>query len=112
MDFETVEQFIIDLGGVTKSHPFDEHTAVYSIAVQGKDEPQMFALMEEAKTPVRISLKCDPKLSALLREKYETVMPGNHLNQKLWNTVLLTGQLPWEEIQGLIRHSYILVSES
>jgi predicted DNA-binding protein (MmcQ/YjbR family) len=37
-------------------------------------------------------------------------MEGYHLNKKHWNTVLLTGQLPWEEIQGLIRHSYELVA--
>jgi len=48
-------------------------------------------------------------LAVLLREKYETVMPGYHLNKKHWNTVVLTGQLPWEEVQGLIRHSYDLV---
>ena len=34
-----------------------------------------------------------------------------HLNKKHWNTVILSGQLPWEEIQGLIRHSYELVTK-
>lgn len=110
MDFKSVEKFILSLEGSKKSYPFDEHMAVYSLDVPGRDEPEMFALMEEGKTPVRISLKCDPKLSTLLRDKYETVMPGNHLNIKIWNTVLLTGQLPWEEIQGLIRHSYNLTA--
>ena len=110
MDFESVEQFILSLDGAKKSRPFDEHVVVYTVDAPGKEDPEMFAIMEEGKTPVRISLKCDPKLSTLLREKYETVMPGNHLNQKIWNTVLLTGQLSWEEVQGLIRHSYILTT--
>ena len=70
----------------------------------------MFALIPEGKSPISISLKCDPKLAEVLREKYESVMPGYHLNKKHWNTIILTGQLPWEEIQTLIRHSYELVA--
>ena len=71
----------------------------------------MFALIAEGSDPVRLSLKCDPQLATLLREKYETVLPGYHLNKKHWNTLILSGQLPWEEVQDLIRHSYILVTE-
>lgn len=86
-------------------YPFGEDVAVY------KAGEKMFALIAEKKTPVRLSLKCDPQLAQLLRKKYETVMEGYHLNKKHWNTVVLTGQLPWEEIQGLIRHSYNLVTK-
>ena len=70
----------------------------------------MFALISEDKKPLQLSLKCDPGLAIILREKYETVLEGYHLNKKHWNTILLTGQLPWEEVQGLILHSYNLVS--
>jgi predicted DNA-binding protein (MmcQ/YjbR family) len=70
---------------------------------------KMFALITEGKEPVQISLKCDPQLAVVLREKYDEVMPGYHLNKKHWNTLVLGGQLPWEEVQGLIRHSYDLV---
>lgn len=70
---------------------------------------KMFALIQEGSDPLRLSLKCDPQLAVLLREKYETVMPGYHLNKKHWNTVILTGQLDWAEIQGLIILSYNLV---
>jgi predicted DNA-binding protein (MmcQ/YjbR family) len=73
---------------------------------------KMFALIQEGKEPVRISLKCDPQLAVLLREKYESVMEGYHLNKKHWNTIVLSGQLPWEEIRGLIRHSYDLVAQT
>jgi predicted DNA-binding protein (MmcQ/YjbR family) len=70
----------------------------------------MFALISEKHMPVRLSLKCDPALSQVLREKYESVMPGYHLNKRHWNTIILTGQLSWEEVQDLIRHSYQLVT--
>lgn len=85
-------------------YPFGEDVAVYKV------NDKMFALIPEKADPVRISLKCDPKLAETLREQYETVMPGYHLNKKHWNTIVLSGQLPWEEVQGLIRHSYELVA--
>lgn len=70
----------------------------------------MFALIQEGSDPVRLSLKCDPQLAELLREKYETVLPGYHLNKKHWNTIICTGQVPTEELQDFIRHSYELVT--
>lgn len=87
-------------------YPFGEGVAVYKTSGD-----KMYALVQEGSSPVRLSLKCDPLLSKTLRERYESVMPGYHLNKKHWNTILLTGQLSWEEIQDLIRLSYNLVSE-
>lgn len=106
MDHKTVEECVLSMPDATLGYPFGEDVAVY------KTGDKMFALIPEKSEPVRISLKCDPKLAELLRAKYETVMPGYHLNKKHWNTIVLTGQLPWEEIQGLIRHSYELVSKT
>lgn len=90
-------------------YPFGEGVAVYKVPVDGEDK--MFAIIAEDKQPLTVSLKCDPQLAEILREKYETVLPGYHLNKKHWNTILLTGQLPWEEVQGLILHSYNLVAK-
>lgn len=99
-----VEDYVLSMPNAVRDYPFGEEVAVYKI------NDKMFALIPESKSPVRISLKCDPQLSEVLRGKYETVMPGYHLNKKHWNTIVLTGQLPWEEIQGLILHSYNLVA--
>ena len=103
MDHKTVEEYLLSMPNAVLEYPFGEDVAVYKV----KDK--MFALVAEGTLPVRISLKCDPTLSKILREKFETVMEGYHLNKKHWNTIVLSGQLPWEEIQGLIRHSYDLV---
>ena len=89
----------------TLDYPFGEGVAVYKV------NDKMFALIHEGSNPVRISLKCDPQLAILLREKYESVMPGYHLNKKHWNTIILTGQLNDEEVRDLIRHSYELVAK-
>ena len=95
---------MLSLPNARLDHPFGEGVAVY------KAGDKMFALVAEKSEPVRLSLKCDPQLAQTLREKYESVMPGYHLNKKHWNTILLTGQLSWEEIKDLIRHSYQLVA--
>ena len=106
MDHKTVEAYILSMPNARLEYPFGDGVAVYKVG------DKMFALIEEKSEPLRISLKCDPQLAVLLREKYESVMPGYHLNKKHWNTIVLSGQLPWEEVQGLILHSYNLVIES
>jgi predicted DNA-binding protein (MmcQ/YjbR family) len=103
MDHKTVEEYVLSMPNARLEYPFGEGVAVY------KAGDKMFALIAEDKDPVQISLKCDPALAVILREKYETVMEGYHLNKKHWNTIVLTGQVPWEEVQGFIRHSYELV---
>lgn len=106
MDHKTVEEYVLSMPNARLDYPFGEGVAVYKV------NDKMFALISEGKSPVNISLKCDPKLAETLRETYETVMPGYHLNKKHWNSIVLTGQLPWEEVQGLIRHSYDLVAKT
>ncbi len=56
--------------------------------------------------PRRISLKCDPLLAIELRQEYEAVIPGYHLNKDHWNTVTLDGTVPTRELKTMIRHSY------
>ena len=109
MDHKTVEDYILSLPNAWLDYPFGTDVAVYKVGPQS-DGGKMFALISEGKDPVRISLKCDPQLSQLLREKYEEIMPGHHLNKKHWNTLVLSGQLEWNEVQDLIKHSYQLVS--
>jgi predicted DNA-binding protein (MmcQ/YjbR family) len=99
-----LEEYILSMPNARLDYPFGEEVAVYKIG------DKMFALVPEEKEPISVSLKCDPLLAQTLREKYESVMPGYHLNKKHWNTIVLSGQLEWEEIQALIRHSYNLVA--
>lgn len=103
MDHKTVEEYILSMPNSRLDYPFGKDVAVY------KTDDKMFALIAEGSDPIRLSLKCDPQLAKHLREKYETVLPGYHLNKKHWNTIILAGQLGWDEVQDLIRHSYNLV---
>lgn len=104
MDHKTVEEYILGMPDAVLEYPFGKDVAVYKV------HDKMFALIAEDKIPVRLSLKCDPQLAEILRAKYVEVMPGYHLNKKHWNTLVLTGQLGWEDVQGLIVHSYNLVT--
>ena len=72
----------------------------------------MFALMPRGGEPPHIILKCDPEWSQVLREAYAAVRPGYHLNKKHWNTIVLDGTVPDDEVAELIEHSYRLVVES
>ncbi len=103
MTHKEVEEYVLSMPNAKLGYPFGEDVAVYKV------NDKMFALIAEKTNPVRISLKCDPLLSTILRNKYETVMEGYHLNKKHWNTIVISGQLPWEDVKGLIRHSYDLV---
>jgi predicted DNA-binding protein (MmcQ/YjbR family) len=106
MTHKQVEEYLLSMPDARLDYPFGENTAVYKV----KDK--MFAIIAEKSHPLNISLKCDPLLAETLREKYETVMPGYHLNKKHWNTIVLTGQLSWDEVKGLIQHSYDLVAKT
>jgi len=106
MDHKTVEDYLLSMPEAKLDYPFGENTAVYKV------NDKMFALVSEKSDPLQLSLKCDPLLAETLRQKYETVLPGYHLNKKHWNTIVLTGQLSWDEVKDLINHSYNLVASS
>ena len=92
--------------GAVETYPFGPDTAVYKVG--GK----MFALVPRRADPASVSLKCDPEWSAVLRNAYAAVQPGYHLNKKHWNTIVLDGSIPDDEIEELIEHSYELIVES
>lgn len=102
MDKISISKHILELPNTKLEYPFEAGVAVYKV------DGEMFAILEESRNPLRISLKCDAQLAKLLREKYTVVMPGQKLSKKNWNTIILSGELGWDEIQGLIRHSYEL----
>lgn len=99
-----LEEYILSMPNARLDYPFGEGVSVYKV------NDKMFALIGDGSNPVRLSLKCDPLLAETLRQKYETVLPGYHMNKKHWNTVICSGQLSEQEIKDLIAHSYDLVA--
>ncbi len=69
----------------------------------------MFALLGHANGHDRINLKCDPDEALALRDIFEAVIPGYHMNKKHWNTIILNDTVPNAEIERMVDRSYGLV---
>lgn len=102
MNIESYREFCISKPGVTEAFPFDTNTLVFK--VMGK----MFALADVEEF-VSINLKCDPEEAIRLREMYDGIVPGYHMNKKHWNTVLTDGSVPENLLFEMINNSYDLV---
>ena len=102
MNIEEIREFCITKKGAEETFPFDNDTLVFKVG--GK----MFALASLI-TGKTINLKCAPERSIELREKFESIIPGYHMNKKHWNTVDFTSNLNPKLVFELIDHSYSLV---
>jgi len=111
MTHKEMEEYLLSFSNTWLDYPFGEGTSVYKVGHKETGEGKMYAIIQDGTKPLRVSLKCDPNLAETLREKYETVVPGYHLNKKHWNTIICSGQLTNEEIKDLARLSYDLVAE-
>lgn len=102
MNIEEFRDFCLSLPGTTEETPFGPDTLVFKVS--GK----VFALTD-LQTFGSINLKCDPERAADLRERYEYVVPGWHMNKKHWNTVLIGTGVSYAQLREWIMHSYELV---
>jgi predicted DNA-binding protein (MmcQ/YjbR family) len=103
MNIETLRDYCISKPGTTESFPFGDDTLVFKV------NNKIFALAN-LEGDLRINLKCDPEYALELRERYNCIIPGYHMNKKYWNTVLVDGTISDSMIEGLIDHSYQLVA--
>lgn len=103
MNVEDISEYCLRKKGVVEDFPFDEETLAFKVA--GK----MFALIPLERVPLQINLKCDPEQVVELREKYDAVQPGYHMNKDHWNTVIIDGRLKSNLIFEWIDNSYGLV---
>lgn len=58
---------------------------------------------------LRMNIKVDPEWRDFFRNAYEAVLPGYHQNKMHWNTVILDGSVPKEDIRRMIAESYDLI---
>lgn len=112
MSHKELEEYLLSFPNTWLDFPFGEGVSVYKVGHKEAGEGKLFAIIAGDGRPLRVSLKCDPQLAEILREKYESVIPGYHLNKKHWNTIICSGQLSDEEVKDLARLSYDLVSAS
>lgn len=103
MNIETFRKYCLHKPGVTEAFPFDESVLVFKVG------SKMFALTD-VDTFESVNLKCDPERAIELRERYEAVRPGYHMNKKHWNTLVMDGSLPDTFLRAEIDASYALVA--
>ena len=89
--------------GAIEDFPFGPEHSVFKVA--GK----MFALSALDRTPLEVSVKCEPELAVALRDTHPAIRPGYHLNKRHWNTITLDGSLADQLVRDLIEDSYDLV---
>jgi predicted DNA-binding protein (MmcQ/YjbR family) len=103
MHLDTFRDHALALPGVTEDLPFGPGTLVFRVG--GK----IFALLSLDAPEPTVNLKCDPERAVELRETYEGVRPGYHMNKRHWNTVDLRGDVPGDVLRDLADHAYALV---
>jgi predicted DNA-binding protein (MmcQ/YjbR family) len=85
------------------TRPFGDEVMVFKVA------EKMFALVPDSAEPPSVSLKGDPLDNQVLRQRYAAVTGGYHLNKVHWNTIIIDGEVPADELFDLIEDSYDLV---
>jgi predicted DNA-binding protein (MmcQ/YjbR family) len=105
MNIEELRDYCLQKPGTTEGFPFGEQTLVFKVG------EKLFLLtgLEEAD---RFNAKCDPEWAIELRDRYDEVAPGFHMNKKHWNTVFMNGNLSTQLLHKIIDHSYELVFNS
>ncbi|MCG8392364.1 MAG: MmcQ/YjbR family DNA-binding protein [Pseudomonadales bacterium] len=103
MDVDAARQYLLGKPEAIEDYPFGPDVAVMKV------RDKMFATLGEEQGEGRMNLKCDPDQALALRDIFDAVMPGYHMNKKHWNTLKLDGSIPRGEIERMIDHSYALV---
>ena len=103
MNIEQIREYCLKKKRVNEEFPFDEDTLVFKVA--GK----IFLLASLESIPLQINLKCEPEKAINLREEYESVQPGYHMNKKHWNSIIIDGTVPSQKLFEWIDDSYNLI---
>ncbi len=103
MNIEKIREYCLSKAGTSESLPFNETTLVFKVM------NKMYCLLN-MELPFSINLKCLPEKAIELREQFEEVQPGFHMNKKHWNTIQLDGNLRNTQIIEWIDDSYNLVA--
>ena len=106
MNIETLRDYCLSKKAVTEDFPFGETTLVFRVL------NKIFLLVSLDADPLQFNAKCDPEKAIQLREEYDTVKPGYHMNKKHWNTVIIDGTISTKLIKEMIDDSYDLIIQS
>ena len=103
MDYQSAKNYLLNKPEAVEDYPFGPQAAVFKV------KQKMFAILMLKEGVAQMNLKCEPHRAAALRDVYEAVIPGYHMNKLHWNTVILDNTIADSDVQKMIDHSYSLV---
>ncbi|NRB38866.1 MAG: MmcQ/YjbR family DNA-binding protein [Pseudomonadales bacterium] len=106
MNYASCKSYLLSKPEAREDYPFGADILVPKI------KSKMFATLSVKDGVAQMNLKCDPQQALFLRDMFDAVIPGYHMNKKHWNTIILDGTVPIGEIERMIDHSYTLVVKS
>jgi len=106
MNIEALREYCLSKKAVTEDFPFGESTLVFRV------KNKIFLLASLDASPLQFNAKCEPDKAVELREQYDAVQPGYHMNKKHWNTVVIDGSVSSALIKEMIDDSYNLIVQS
>ncbi|WP_025680968.1 MmcQ/YjbR family DNA-binding protein [Paenibacillus massiliensis] len=104
MTRDDIMEYCLSYPGSYQDFPFGEDW----IVMRHQGNSKSFALIFQRDGHLCVNLKCEPSRADFLRGLFKDVKPGYHMNKEHWNTVILDGELPEQEIHDMVRHSFEL----
>lgn len=80
--------------------------------VRVKGSKKAFLWTYERNGFINLNVKVNPEWRDFYRQAYTSVIPGYHQNKEHWNTIILDGSIPTDDIRRMIAESYDLVTDS
>jgi predicted DNA-binding protein (MmcQ/YjbR family) len=105
MNVDDIWSYCLAKSGVEEGFPFGEETLVF------KTGGKIFLLVGLNNSPLQFNAKCDPERAVELREQYDCVRPGYHMNKIHCNTVIIDCTISCKQLKELIDHSFELVGK-
>lgn len=100
-----VIDYCLTFENVFEDYPFhDDNWCV----MRHKQNKKVFAWIFNKDGYVWVNVKCDVEWRDFWRNAFDSVIPAYHLNKTYWNSIILDGTIPVEDIKRMIGESYDL----
>ena len=100
--------FCLEFARAFEDYPFDD--ANWTV-MRRRDTRRGFAWIFERQGHIWVNVKCNPDDALAFRNAYASVLPAYHMNKKHWNSIVLDGTIPDDEIRAMIAASYALCAK-
>ena len=105
MNIEELRSYALSKKDAQETFPFGDNVIVFKV------NDKAFLLVPLSTEKLQFNVKCDPGYAIELREKYECIQPGYHMNKKHWNTIIVDGTLTIKQLKQFVDDSYALVAK-